>query len=388
LGSVLLAGLLTGCAHGESQPATAEPASEQQVLAEVKRHVKSDFVRPMSDAELAQPTAQALAAALDPPGRFFTAAEMASLRSEAPALFNSIEVTVESSEGRMILTPSIGGVADLAGLLISDVLVAVDDQPLAGLSQQQAVDLLRGLPGSKVRLSIVRGAGAPLQIELARRSSASNNLRIARPDSETLVLGVARFEDTTLLDATAALAREWKSRPFKGLVLDLRRCPGGLLTTTIGLAAMFLPSGSVVGRTAGRAAGANQTFTTEPATYTPRRQSDPIAGLPEPVRQLPLVLLIDEGTKSGAEFIAAALQDAKRATIVGRKTLGLGLVQTFYPIPGGHALRLPTAYWQSPSGVAINGRGVQPEHVISKPESSTEMAAALEHLRRLVAAAR
>jgi carboxyl-terminal processing protease len=363
----------------------AAPLDERQALAAVKARIQSDFVRRVGDAELTQPTPHAMAAALDPPGEYFTEAESALYREGLSPQLTGIESTLTSSAGRTTLVPGIDGPADLAGLLPDDVLLSVDGQPVAGLTLQQTRALLRGKPGSKVRLTVARGTEPPRPVELTRRASPLPTVRAARADADTLVLGVSRFENKTLQELAEALGSEWKSRPYKGVVLDLRRCTGGLMTTTVGLAAVFLPAATVVGRAEGQAERANQTFRAERGDYVSRFLPDPFVGLPPAVRQVPLVVLTDEFTGAGAEFVAAALQDSRRGVVVGRRTAGKGIVRTYFPLQGGAALLLPTARWVTPAGAAIEGTGVQPEHVLPRRASGQELAAAVELLHRLPA---
>jgi carboxyl-terminal processing protease len=377
--------LLAACAAPQGPPGPPTALGAQQALEAVTARIRSDFLRPVTDADLAQPTAHALAASLRPPGRYFTAAEWMALQQQGrPALSAGIGVRLAQHQGQTTLVPHIGGSADAAGLRPGDALLAVDQQATAALTLTQAAALLAGVPDSTVRLTIQRGTEAPRPVDLVRQSVATNRPRISRPDADTLVLGITAFSDDMLVAAPAALAQAWQRQPFKGVVLDLRRSPGGLLSTSIGLASMFLPADTPVGRTMGRTSDANQSFKANKADFVRRSQPDPLAGLPKAVRSLPLVVLVDEESGSGAEFLAAALQDARRATIVGRRTAGRGQVETVFPMPGGGALQLTTASWLSPAGMAIQDRGVQPEQVLDASDSATELRGAVAVLQRLI----
>ncbi len=165
-------------------------------------------------------------------------------------------------------------------------------------------------------------------------------------------------------------------------MLDLRRNAGGLLPGAIGLAALFLPADAVVAKAVGRLPESNQTFRAQRADYVRPTLRDPWAGLPPELRTMPVAVLVDEGTASGAELVAMALQDHRRARVLGRPTWGRGSIQTVRLLPGGGAIKYTTAHWESPSGRRLSPQGVQPDQLLDTADAAQELASAVEAVSR------
>ena len=180
------------------------------------------------------------------------------------------------------------------------------------------------------------------------------------------MLRIPRFHANTLVEAVGALRKAWDIEPFRALVLDLRGCPGGLLETSVGVAALFLPEGEVVAHARGAGKEANQTYRASKAFYGRRSGADPLSELPAAVRSLPLAVLVDQATASGGEIVAAAMQDHKRAVVVGRNTYGRASIQTITPLQLG-AIKYTSSYWTSPSGRTLHGSGVKPDVLVENP---------------------
>ena len=372
--------LLAGCAGGPSAP-SAQPPTAAALRADIVARIKSHHVRALDDEALARIDPQALAQTLDKHSSYLPPAAVQALYNPDGDMLTGVDVGLMPREGRVLLVPITDGQAAQAGLRRGDVLLAVDDQPVAGLTQAQILVLLRGGAGSPVRLTVERSAAnPPMQVVLRRRTGPLDfALRITRPQPDTVALGICPLRESVLQEAADALARELRVRPVTGLVLDLRMCGGGLLKSSIGIAAMFLPAGTIVGSTEGRHPDSNLVLRTDKSDYQ-GRGSDPLAGLPAALRSLPLVVLQDEGTAAGAEFIAAALQDHGRAAVVGRTGVGKGSIQTVFPVIGDGMLTLTTAEWITPAGRRIEGRGVQPDTMLTDLDSRAGMAAAVAAL--------
>ena len=358
------------------------PLPELQMLAATYGLVKESFVTPIAGEAMIVASIKGMLREIDPEGgEFFTEEETKAFMDGPGAGVASIgsELTLRANQF-VVVSPIAGGPAEAAGLRPGDVLQAIDDKPLKGLSLHQAVSLLRGAPGSKVALSIQRDCSpVPARLEIERRVITLQGVSMLRPRPDVAVLRIPAFRDRTLEDVAASLAKEWRERPFKGLVLDMRRNPGGLVESAVGLAAVFLPPEAVVAKSSGNSAPANRVFRAEAADYSRRGSRDPLVDIPRAARDVPLVVLVDEGTASGSEIVVAALKDHRRATIVGRRTFGRGSIQTFTRINGG-AVGYTSAYWESPSGARIHGAGVAPDEVLEQPDPQRELDAAVASL--------
>jgi len=194
------------------------------------------------------------------------------------------------------------------------------------------------------------------------------------------VLTVRSFGTNTLPSVASLLAEQWQRAPLQGLVLDLRRNPGGLFEPAVGLASLFLPAHSVVTELKGRGQGTNHVYRAEPESYA--QGSDPLADIPASIRNVPLVVLVDEGTASGAEIVAAALKHYQRATIIGRQTFGRSTIQGVFPLSGNTAIKLTTAYWLTPSHSSIDKVGVAPDVFIQTQDPEIEQSKAIDTLRK------
>jgi carboxyl-terminal processing protease len=230
--------------------------------------------------------------------------------------------------------------------------------------------MLGGPAGSSVRVTVMRdGVSTPLELVVDRTDAGLPPLSVTRPAADVAMLRVLSFRDSTLEEAAEQLERQWRARPFKGLIVDLRGSPGGQLATVIGLAAMFLEPGHVVGTSKGQDPDASFTFGADPlVTYVKSGSSRALAALSAPIRTVPMVVLVDEATSAGAEFVTAAWQDHRRAVVIGRPTLGQGSIQTIKMVPGGGAIRYTSAHWIAPSGRRFEESGIVPERIVAEAD--------------------
>jgi carboxyl-terminal processing protease len=204
-------------------------------------------------------------------------------------------------------------------------------------------------------------------------------VRVSAPSPEIVVLRITSFNDDTLRQIAGGLAAQWGKKRFKGLVLDLRRNPGGLLDVAIGVSSLFLPPKSLIAQTDGRSPESKVNYFADPKYYA--RGTDPFATIPPEIRTLPLVVLVDEGTASGAEIVAAALRDHRRARIVGHKTFGRTSIATVMPLGGDRAVRFTTAYWFPPSHEMLDKVGITPDRIVEAFDFQREFDEAILELR-------
>lgn len=259
-------------------------------------------------------------------------------------------------------------------LALADAFAAM---PPAGAAHDEALAALQR------RLGELDPDGAYFSREqrasLAAKPAEAQTLQWRRIEPGLLLLRPGLFGEETLRDCAAALGGAWAEMPFKGVVLDLRGSPGGLLDATIGLAAIFLTNDDLVLQTRGASADSSFGFRARASDYL-RMGPDPLARLPHALRALPMAVLIDGQTASGAESVAAALKDHGRAHLIGQKTMGRGTVQTLRMVPGGGVLKYTSALLESPSGALIQGVGVQPHQAVDDADEALHTA--VRHLAR------
>lgn len=375
-----------GAASGtvRAQPAQPPlPQVELQRLAAAFALMREGYASPVTGEALVTAALRGMLRETDPEGgEYYGDDDLRRLRQGPDATVGDIGAQVLVRDGRALLLPTPGGPADAAGVRPRDTLLAIDAQPVTGLSDQQVARLLSAAPGSTVRLTMLRGLSpAPMVLDLTRAAPVPQRPSAQRAAGGTLVLKVTAFQERTLDEVAELLRREWQ-QPFTRLVLDLRRNAGGLLPGAIGLAALFLPADAVVAKAVGRLPESNQTFRAQRADYVRPTLRDPWAGLPPELRTMSVAVLVDEGTASGAELVAMALQDHRRARVLGRPTWGRGSIQTVRLLPGGGAIKYTTAHWEAPSGRRLSPQGVQPDQLLDTADAAQELAAAVEAVSR------
>ncbi len=267
-----------------------------------------------------------------------------------------------------MVSPIEGSPAFRAGLKTNDLITKIDDTAVKGLSINDAVKRMRGEPNTKVTLSIFRkdeNRTFPVTITREEIKTQSVKSKVIEPGYGWL--RVSQFQERTMDDFARKLEDMVKAEPkLKGLVLDLRNDPGGLLDAAVAMSAAFLPEGVTVVSTNGQLPESKQTFKARVEDYTRRFGSDPLAKLPAALKKVPLVVLVNEGSASASEIVAGALQDHKRATILGGQTFGKGSVQTVRQLTADTALKITTARYYTPSGRSIQATGIVPDVMVDE----------------------
>lgn len=325
-------------------PVAATPAT---LLEQVAQRVRNEYVEGLAAGDIDRAAVDGIVARLDPHSYFLDAAEYEAMRVSTSGQYSGVGLEVAEHDGRIVVvSPIEGSPADRAGIRAGDVLLAIDGVDLEPGGLDHAVGLMRGRNGSMVRLAVARaGEPAPLRFELARSEVHVRTVSSARLPGSYGYLGVTHFNDETPRDVRNELAQLQGAGPLRGLVLDLRGNPGGVLESAVDVADSFLDEGLIV-RAEGRAAGAH---------FEMRATSGDLLG------NAPIVVLVDRGSASGSEIVAGALRDHRRATLMGERTFGKGSVQTVIPLAGGQALKLTTSRYFTPSGASIHERGLDPD---------------------------
>jgi carboxyl-terminal processing protease len=339
------------------------PLEELQQLAAVFGVVKSDYVETVDEKKLIGDAISGMVAGLDPHSQYFDKKTLKEFREQTGGKFVGVGIEIGMEDGLVkVQSPIEGSPAFRAGIKAGDLITRIDDTAVKGLSMDQAVKRMRGEPNTKVTLTIFRKSESrSFPVLITREEIRLQSVRSKILEPGYAWLRVSQFQDRTVDDFVRKLEEIYKQEPnLKGLVLDLRNDPGGLLDAAVAISAAFLPENVTVVTTNGQIAESKATFKASAEFYA-RRGADPLKRLPAGVKTVPLVVLVNEGSASASEIVAGALQDHKRATIMGAQTFGKGSVQTVRPLSADTALKITTARYYTPSGKAIQAKGIVPD---------------------------
>jgi carboxyl-terminal processing protease len=334
-------------ALAQSSPVDELPLEDIQTFAEVFERIKRAYVDEVDDSTLLRNAMRGMLSELDPHSAYLDRREFQSLRESTEGEFGGIGIEVGLEEGRLtIITPIDDTPASRAGLQARDVILEIDGNPTERLSLQESVTLMRGAPGSQIRLNILRsGREAPLDVTLTREIIRTESVRSEMLEPGYGYLRVSQFQSRSGEQVNNAIRRMERDGPLQGLVLDLRNNPGGVLQAAVAVADAFLQSGLVV-YTEGRLPDTQMRFSASRETAAP---------------DVPLVVLINGGSASAAEIVAGALQDQRRGVIMGTESFGKGSVQQVMPLGNGEGLKLTTALYYTPNGRSIQAMGIEPD---------------------------
>lgn len=377
--SVLVALLvaLVGCASGPRpiQGSAEDPKS----LAAAVSILREGLVRPFDETLLASRSIAELVQRADPDfGEYFTKQDLEDLRREGGSQVNAFGLSFRRQKGETIVGPLGRGPASLAGLVRGDKLESIEGQDVQRMGLSELYRLLSSDQQQRVTLTVRRGDSLESFVVNAAARFVPRRVEVEWPTPEIMLLRLPQLDETTLKESADTLATHWRSHGIKGVILDLRGHPGGLMTSVIGHAAIFLRSNSLVATLRSNSSVANNMrFQAAPKDYVRRNASDPLINLPAAVKTIPLAVLIDESTFSGAELIAAAIQSHKRGTLVGQQSGGIASLQSFSLLPNGDAIKYTSAYWEPPSGNQVDGVGVLPDRIIKTADPKAAVIAAI-----------
>jgi carboxyl-terminal processing protease len=340
------------------------PLEEMQQLAAVFGIVKNDYVEAVDEKKLISDAISGMVSGLDPHSQYFDKKSFKEFRESTGGKFVGIGIEMGMEDGLVkVVSPIEGSPAFRAGLKPGDLITRIDDTAVKGLTVDQAVKRMRGDPNTKVQLQVFRKSESrTFPVTIVREEIRMQSVRAKMVDPGYGWIRVSQFQDRTVDDFVRKVEELYKQDPnLKGLVLDLRNDPGGLLDASIALSAAFLPENVVVVTTNGQIDESRATYRASTEHYVRRGGSDPLRKLPAALKTVPLVVLVNEGSASASEIVAGALQDHKRATIMGAQTFGKGSVQTIRPLTADTALKITTARYYTPSGRSIQAKGIVPD---------------------------
>jgi carboxyl-terminal processing protease len=363
-----LAGIL-GCALGTlvsvklAGPVLAEETETRKTIYEqldlfgdIFERIRSEYVEEVSSKDLIEAAIDGMLTSLDPHSSYLSADDAAKMRVQTRGEFGGLGIEVTQQEGFVkVVSPIDGTPADAAGMEAGDFITHVDGQSLLGLTLDEAVGMMRGPVGSEIIITVVReGEDEPFDVSIIRDTIKLTAVR-ARTEGDTIVLRITTFNDQTYPNLVNGLEKQVEEaggmENINGIVLDLRNNPGGLLNQAIRVSDAFLEKGEIVS-TRGR-------YSEDSERYN-AKSGDLANGKP-------IVVLINGGSASASEIVAGALQDHRRAIVVGTRSFGKGSVQTVMPLRGEGAMRLTTSRYYTPSGRSIQALGVSPNIIVEQP---------------------
>ncbi|MBC7379494.1 MAG: S41 family peptidase [Burkholderiaceae bacterium] len=354
------------------------PLEELQQLAAVFGMVKSDYVEPVDEKKLISDAIAGMVASLDPHSQYFDKKSFKEFREGTTGRFVGVGIEITQEDGLVkVVSPIEGSPAYRAGLKPNDLITKIDETVVKGLSLNDAVKTMRGEPNTKVMLTIFRkDENRSFPVTITREEIRTQSVRGKVMEPGYAWIRLSQFQERTVDDFANKMMEIYKAEPnLKGLVLDLRNDPGGLLDAAVAVSAAFLPENVTVVSTNGQLAESKFVYKAAPDFYQRRGGADPLKKLPAALKNVPLVVLVNEGSASASEIVAGALQDYKRGTILGSQTFGKGSVQTVRPLGPDTGLKLTTARYFTPSGKSIQAKGIVPDVMVDETEEGNLFAA-------------
>ena len=377
VGGILIS--LQFSAMAEKEVRSSLPVEELRIFAEIFNAIKRGYVEPIEDQKLITHAISGMLSNLDPHSAYLDTEAFKDLQTSTQGEFGGLGLEVGMEDGLVkVISPIEDTPADRAGVKAGDLIFKLDDKLVKGLTLTDAVKRMRGKPKTQIRLSILRkGEPQPIEITLTREIIKVQSVKSKRIDDRYGYLRITSFQENTAPSVVKHLNDLYASGSLSGLVLDLRNDPGGLLNSAIGVSAAFLPYGTLITSTDGRVPDAKHEYHANPEDYLRGEKEDFIRGIPVEALKVPIVVLINGGSASASEIVAGALQDHRRAVIMGTASFGKGSVQTIIPLPGEAAIKLTTARYFTPSGRSIQAKGIVPDIVVEETPGGVSVA----HLR-------
>ena len=350
------------------------PVEELRSFTEVFGAIKQNYVEPVEDRKLITEAINGMLAGLDPHSAYLDAEAFKELQVGTQGQFGGLGIEVGMEDGLVkVISPIEDTPAFRAGVKPGDLIVKLDDTQVKGMTLNDAVKRMRGKPNTQITLTIARkGEPKPIVVTLTRAV-----IRVQSVKSKLIEPGygwvrVSQFQESTTEHLVRHLSNLYKQGNLKGLVLDLRNDPGGLLYGAVAISSAFLPQKALVVSTDGRTEDAKKKFFATPDDYLRGMHEDVLKGLPAAAKTVPMVVLVNGGSASASEIVAGALQDHKRATVIGTQTFGKGSVQTIMPLGNATAIKLTTARYYTPSGRSIQAKGITPDVIVEEPGADAQ----------------
>ena len=343
------------------------PIEDLRAFTEIFGKIKSDYVEPVEDKKLITEAINGMLSGLDPHSTYLDPEAFKDLQVGTQGEFGGLGIEVSMEDGFVkIVSPIEDTPAYKAGLKSGDLIIKLDETPVKGMTLNDAVKRMRGKPGTDITLTIMRkGETKPIVTAITRAVIKIKSVKHKLVEAGYGYVRITQFQEHTGENLVAALKdlNDVNKEPLKGLILDLRNDPGGLLNTAVGVAGTFLKPGELVVYTDGRTEDSKMKMNNSREHYLRSGETDYLKVLPAWVKTIPMVVLVNGGSASASEIVAGALQDHKRALVVGTQSFGKGSVQTILPLNNGTAIKLTTARYYTPKGRSIQAKGITPDIV-------------------------
>jgi len=346
------------------------PVEEIREFSDVFGAIKANYVEPVEDKKLMQEAITGMLAGLDPHSAFLDGESYRDLQIGTQGEFGGLGIEVGSEDGAIkVIAPIDDTPAARAGIRAGDLIIKIDDKLTRGMNLGDAIKLMRGKPQTPIDLTLARkGEPQPIEVKIIRDIIRVQSVKAHLIEPGYGFVRISQFQDRTTEDLVKRINDMYKNGPLKGLVLDLRNDPGGVLNGAVGVSAVFLPVDATVVTTEGRTEDAHRRFAASPSDYLRGGGDDPLAQLPAGIKDVPMVVLVNGASASASEIVAGALQDHKRAQLIGTQTFGKGSVQSVIPIRNDRdnpaAIKLTTARYFTPSGRSIQAKGIVPDMLV------------------------
>ena len=336
----------------KKQEVNTLPLNEIRIFTEIFSKIKSDYVENIEDSTLLKNAIRGMLQGLDPHSAYLDKDSYKELQEGTSGEFGGLGIEVGYEDGFVkVISPIDDTPAKRAGIKAGDLIIRLDGKSVKGISLMEAVKMMRGKPGSEIELTILRGGEEkPFNVTIVRDIITVKNIKAETIEPAFVYIRISNFQMHTVDDLSKALTKleSENNNMLKGLVLDLRNNPGGLLNAAVGVSDLFLDEGLIV-YTEGRVKGSKLKFNAKPS---------------EMFKDIPIIVLVNGGSASASEIVAGALQDHRRAIIMGERTFGKGSVQTILPMNDETALKLTTARYYTPSGRSIQASGIEPDMIV------------------------
>jgi carboxyl-terminal processing protease len=372
----IVAGILISVQYSaiaQKEAAAPLPIEELRTFADVFGAIKQGYVEPIDDKKLITFAISGMLANLDPHSAYLDADSFKDLQVSTQGEFGGLGIEVGMEDGFVkVISPIEDTPADRAGIKSGDLIIKLDDTPIKGMTLTDAVKKMRGKPKTPIKLTVARkGEPKLLEFTILRDKIKVQSVKSKVVEPGYAYLRISQFQEETTADVVHQLGKmfldkDGKPEAIKGLVLDLRNDPGGLLNSAVGVSSVFLAPKALVVSTDGRTEDAKRKYFASSEDYLRGHKDDPLKGLPAAVKNVPLIVLVNGGSASASEIVAGALQDHQRAVVVGTQTFGKGSVQTILPLSNNTAVKLTTARYYTPSGRSIQAKGIEPDVAVEE----------------------
>lgn len=344
------------------------PLAELRQFTDVFGAIQANYVEPVTDKKLITQAISGMLAGLDPHSAYLDTEAFRELQVGTQGEFGGLGIEVGQEDGFIkVVSPIEDTPAARAGVKAGDLIVKIDEKPTKGMTLSDAVKLMRGKPKTPIVLTVSRkGEDQPIVIEVIRDIIKVRSVRWKTLEPGYGYIRITQFQEQTVANLAKGLRELADEGLEKGLVLDLRNDPGGLLHGAVGVSAAFLKDRVTVVSTNGRTDDAARDYLAAPEDYLRGSRRDLLADLPGLAKTVPMVVLVNSGSASASEIVAGALQDHERATVMGTQTFGKGSVQSILPLTNNTAIKLTTARYYTPKGRSIQAKGITPDLIVEE----------------------